>query len=160
MDLLLVIDLQNGFINEVTKSSIIDIKELIDSNRFDKVVFTRFINDENNQTFKKLNYNNFIDEDSRKICIDTSNNLVIDKKTYTAYNSKLLDYIKTNNINNIYLCGIDIECCVLVTALNLFENNYNVFVLKNYVYCTHGEERKNNALEILKRDIGENNIID
>ena len=49
MDLLLVIDLQNGFINEFTKSSIIDIKELIDSNRFDKVVFTRFINDENNQ---------------------------------------------------------------------------------------------------------------
>ena len=76
-----------------------------------------------------------------------------------TYNDELKNYININNIENIYLCGIDIECCVLVTALNLFENGYNVFVLKDYVYCTHGEERKNNAIEILKRNIGEKNVL-
>ena len=91
--------------------------------------------------------------------MDTNNYNVIEKSTYTAYNDELKNYININNIENIYLCGIDIECCVLVTALNLFENGYNVFVLKDYVYCTHGEERKNNAIKILKRNIGEKNVL-
>ena len=159
MDLLLVIDLQNGFINENTISSIEEIKKLVNSDKYDRVLFTRFINDENNPTFKKLNYRGCIDDQSKEICIDINKNKVLDKKTYSAYNQELIDYINDNNIESIYLCGIDIECCVLVTALNLFENDYNVFILKDYVYCIHGEQEKNNALQILKRNIGEENII-
>ena len=159
MNLLLVIDFQNEFINESTMSSKENISELINSNEYDKVLFTRFINDENNPTFKKLNYKGCINDESKEICIDTEDNIILEKRTYSAYNQELINYIQSNNIQNIYLCGIDIECCVLVTALNLFENNYNVFILKDYVYCMHGEQRKNNAIEILKENIGEDNII-
>ena len=159
MNLLLVIDLQNAFINEYTKTAKSDIKRLIDSGRHDKVAFTRFINSKNNPTFVKLNYMGCMDDESKQICIDTYTNNIFDKSTYSAYNKELIDYIKENNIKEIYLCGIDIECCVLATALNLFENKYNVYILKDYVYCTHGEERKDNALEILKRNIGEKNIL-
>ena len=159
MNLLLVIDLQNEFINENTVLSKEEIKKLVDSNNYDRVLFTRFINDENNPTFKKLNYKGCISDESKEICIEVNENIILDKSTYSAYNQELIDYINSNNIKNIYLCGIDIECCVLVTALNLFENNYNVFILKDYVYCTHGEQRKDNALEILKRNIGKDYII-
>ena len=159
MNLLLIIDLQNEFINKNTSKSIADITSLINSNKYDKVLFTKFINSENNPVYKRLDYRGFIDENSKKICIDTSNYDVIEKNTYTAYNNELKNYIKNNNIKNIYICGIDVECCVLVTVLNLFENNYNVYVLKDYVYCTHGEKRKNNALEILKRNIGTKNLL-
>ena len=159
MNLLLVIDLQNEFINKNTSKSIENITSLINSNKYDKILFTKFINDENNPTYKKLNYRGCISEDSKKICIDINNYDVLEKNTYTAYNNELKNYIKRNNIDNIYICGIDIECCVLVTALNLFENNYNVYVLKDYVYCTQGEERKNNALNILKSNIGKDNIL-
>ena len=51
----------------------------------------------------------------------------------------------------IYLCGIDTECCVLKTAFDLFENEYDVYVLKDYCACMNGETRHNNALDILKR---------
>ena len=159
MNLLLVIDLQNEFINENTSKSIENITSLINSNKYDKILFTKFINDENNPTYKKLNYRGCINEESKKISIDIKKYDVLEKNTYTAYNNELKNYIKRNNIDNIYICGIDIECCVLVTALNLFENNYNVYVLKDYVYCTQGEERKNNALNILRRNIGKDNIL-
>lgn len=159
MNLLLVIDLQNEFINENTDKSIENIKFLVNSNRYDKVLFTKFINNKNNPTYKKLDYRGCMDENSKKICIDINNYDVMEKSTYTAYNDELKNYIKKNNIENIYVCGIDIECCVLVTALNLFENNYNVYVLKDYVYSTYGENRKNVALEILKRNIGSKNIL-
>lgn len=89
----------------------------------------------------------------------TGNNKVFDKGTYSAYNDELINYIKSNNIENIYVCGIDVEACVLVTTHNLFENDYNVYVLKDYVYSCFGEERKNNDLTIIREDIGNDYVI-
>ena len=62
-------------------------------------------------------------------------------------------------IDKIYLCGIDTECCVLKTAFDLFENEYDVYVLKDYCACMCGTQRHNNAIEILKRNIGYDKII-
>ena len=158
-NLLIIIDLQNEFINEYTNNSINEIKTLINSNKYNNIIFTRFINSNNNPTFTKLKWNGCLDEESKKICIDTNNYKILDKETYSAYNNELIKYLNDNRIDNIYLCGIDIECCVLITALNLFENGYNVYVLKDYSYCTNGIDRKNNAIEILKRNIGKDRVI-
>jgi len=106
-----------------------------------------------------LNYYGCIDNSSKEIVIDTKHNLVIDKSIYTAFNKELITYISKYNITEIYLCGINIECCVLKTAFDLFENGYQVYILKDLCACTHGEERKNNALQILERNIGKNKII-
>ncbi|MBO5183977.1 MAG: isochorismatase family protein [Bacilli bacterium] len=32
----------------------------------------------------------------------------------------MVDYIIKNNITSIYLCGVDIDCCVLKTAFDFF----------------------------------------
>lgn len=159
MNLLLVIDLQKEFINEFTKKSISEISNLINSKKFNKILFTKFVNNKGNPTFKKLNWEGCMDEESSKICLDVKDNYVMNKETYTAYNEELIGYIKNNDIKNIYLCGIDIDCCVLVTALNLFENNYNVYILKDYCYSMSGEERKKLVIDILKHNIGDKYII-
>ena len=159
MDLLLVIDLQNAFINDNTNHLIKKINNLIHNSRYDNIVFTRFINNNDSIWTKKLNYNECISDESKKIVIDTNNNLVIDKNIYSAFTDKLKKYIIDNNIKNIYLCGIDTECCVLKTALDLFENGYNIYVLKEYCACTRGITRHNNAIEILKSNIGEKYVI-
>lgn len=54
--LLLVIDVQNDFINNNTLKVLDNIKNLIDSKMYDIVAFTRFINDEDSIWYKKLNY--------------------------------------------------------------------------------------------------------
>lgn len=43
--LLLVIDVQSDFINKNTKETLLKIEELINSNKYEDVIFTRFIND-------------------------------------------------------------------------------------------------------------------
>lgn len=53
--LLLVVDVQNDFINMHTKDTLIKIKELVNSNKYDLTAFTRFINNENSIWYKKLN---------------------------------------------------------------------------------------------------------
>lgn len=159
MTLLLIIDLQNQFINSNTKNCIKDISNLVIKNKFDKVLFTKFINDINNNVYRKLHWDGCISEESTKISIDIGKNKVIEKNTYSAFNEELKRYIDNNNIDKIFLCGIDIECCVMATAFDLFDNNFNVYILKDYCYSTYGIDKKNNAIEILKRNIGENYIV-
>ena len=57
------------------------------------------------------------------------------------------------------LCGIDTEACILKTAFDLFEKEYDVYVLKDYCASTLGVKRHNNAIAILKRNIDEKSII-
>lgn len=158
-NLLLVIDVQKAFINDNTIQVVERICDLINNNEYDSVIFTRFINYNDSIWVQKLNYKECITDDSKRLMIDTKNNLVFDKNRYSALTSELKKYIEDNKIDNIYLCGIDTECCILKTALDLFEDKYNVYVLKNYCACTHGELRHNNAIEILKRNIGEKYVI-
>lgn len=54
--LLLVIDVQKDFINDKTKEIASKIEDLINSNKYDDIVFTRFINDKNSIWYNKLNY--------------------------------------------------------------------------------------------------------
>ena len=159
MNLLLVIDLQKAFINENTVDVVEKINNLIKDNKYDKVVFTRFINSDDSIWVKKLKYKECVSDESKRIVIDTNNNLVIDKNIYSAFTEQLKKYISDNKIDNIYLCGIDTDCCVLKTAFDLFENGYNVYVLKDFCACTHGNVMHNNAIEILKRNIGDKYVI-
>lgn len=156
--LLLIIDVQFAFINLNTEFLIQKISNLVNENIYDKVVFTRFVNTIDSIYAKRLNYKECISE-NKELAINTLDNTVIDKYKYSALTLELKDYIKKNNIGKIYLCGIDTECCVLKTAFDLFEEGYDVYVLKDYCACTHGIKKHNNALEILERNIGKDRII-
>lgn len=156
--LLLVIDVQNDFIDSNNVHILDKISELIYSNIYDEVAFTRFVNDKESIWYKKLNYKGCISEDGRKMAIDTKDYKVFDKKIYSAVNSELENYIKNNNIEEIYLCGFDTDACVQKTAIDLFERNYNVFVLKDYC-MSYDIELHNTIINNLKRLIGNDSVI-
>lgn len=157
--LLLVIDLQKAFINEHSKNLPNKIKDIIDKQQYDKVVFTRFINRIDSVFVKKLAWEKCINDEDKKIVIDVEKNKVLDKFIYTAVNKELIKYINKNKIEEIYLCGVDTDACVLKTALDLFELGYNIYVLKDYCASSSGIEIHNNALEILSRNIGKKYVI-
>lgn len=159
MKLLLVIDVQNGFINENTKDTVLKINNLVNQNRYKHIIFTRYINDENSIFYKKLGYKGCINKEEQRIPIDTKNHTIIDKEIYSAFSRELENYIKENNITEIHLCGFDTDACVLKTALDLFENNYDVYILKDYCMCSKGIELHNFIINNLKRLIGKDKII-
>ena len=101
--LLLVIDAQKDFINDDNVDVLNKKGELINSNKYDDVVFTRFINNEESIWYKKLDYKGCMTENGRKIVINTKDYKIIDKTIYSAVNNELENYIKNNNIEQIYL---------------------------------------------------------
>lgn len=157
--LLLVIDLQKDFINEHTEHVLSKIEKVIAEKKYDYVVFTKYINSADNLCYKKLNYTGCLTEEGQEIAIDSKDYKIIKKEVYTAYVDELKEYLKENNIKEIYLCGLNTDCCVLKTALDLFEAGYEVYVLKEYCASTEGEQLHINALEILKNNIGEQYIL-
>lgn len=158
-NLLLVIDVQKDFVNDNTKDCVSKIESLVNSNKFDMVAFTKYINDEDSNFYKDLKYKGCMTEEGRKIVVDTRNNKVFEKRVYTAVNEELKKYFDDNKIDNVYLCGIDTDACVLKTALDLFESNINVFVLKDYCMSHSGEIFHDNAILMLEKLIGKNSII-
>ena len=60
--LLLVIDLQNAFINKYTKNLPKKINDLINTKHYDDIVFTKFINSDNSIFVEKLKYNGCIND--------------------------------------------------------------------------------------------------
>ncbi len=157
--LLLVVDVQNDFINMHTKDTLIKIKELVNSNKYELTAFTRFINNENSIWYKKLNYKGCMTKDGQSIAIDIKDNNVFDKKIYTAVNDELKDYIRENDISQMYLCGFDTDECIQKTAIDLFEQNYDVYVLKDYCMSHAGKEIHDLYIQNLSRLIGKNKII-
>lgn len=157
--LLLIIDVQKNFINNNTKKIPNKITNLINKNHFDYIAFTKFINDENSNFYKMLNYKGCINEDDRKIVFDTQNNKVFTKRIYTAVNDEFKTYIKENEIKKVYLCGIDTDACVLKTAIDLFENNIDVKVIENCCMSHSGKKYHNYAIKMLKKLIGKESII-
>lgn len=159
LSLLLVIDVQKNFINKKTRNIPSRIENLIQKNKFNYIVFTKFINDKDSNFYKVLNYKGCMTEEDRRIVIDTKDNRVLEKRTYTALTPELMTYLKENKIKDIYLCGIDTDACVLKTAIDLFENNYNVKVIE---YCTmshSGRRYHKSAIKMLKKLIGKDSII-
>lgn len=157
--LLLVIDVQKSFINENTKSYIKKIIELIEAKEYERIAFTKFINSKDSIWYKKLNYKGCMTEENQSIMIDTKNNKVFEKDIYSAFNKELVEYIEEKDIEQIYLCGFDTDACVLKTALDLFENNYEIYVLKDYCMCSAGQKIHNETIENLKRLIGREYVI-
>lgn len=157
--LLLIIDVQKNFINDNTKKIPNKITNLINKNHFDYIAFTKFINDENSNFYKMLNYKGCINEDDRKIVFDTQNNKVFTKKIYTTVSDEFKTYIKENEIKKVYLCGIDTDACVLKTAIDLFENNIDVKVIENCCMSHSGKKYHNYAIKMLKKLIGKESII-
>ena len=157
--LLVVIDVQNDFINKNTKKILEKIEELINSKQYENVVFTKFINNKDSRFYNDLQYKGCLTEKGIELAIKHNELIVFEKTTYTALTEQLKIYINKNEINNIYLCGFDTEACVLKTALDMFEKEYNVFILKDYCMSGAGQEMHNNAIEIIKRTIGKKRII-
>lgn len=158
---LFVVDIQYGFISDNTKHILDPVNTLINSNIFDHIVATRFINEEDSPYRRFLKWNKLSSVEEIKLYepVEKAANLIIDKNIYTALSAKMLDFIISNNINTVFIAGIDTDCCVLATSVDMFEHNIRPYVLEKYSASNGGIESHNAAIKVLQRLIGDESII-
>lgn len=161
MDVLLVIDLQNDFLdgtlgNKGNDKIVKPIESLVEN--FDgEVIFTRDTHDENyleSLEGSHLPVKHCIKNSKGwQIKIDTKNHKIIDKPSFGSY--ELVEYLKKLNekekIKNIYMVGICTDICVLSNAI-LIKNallNTEVTVIEDLCKATNEKNHKI-ALEAMK----------
>ena len=161
MDVLLVIDLQNDFVdgalgNKGNDKIVKPIENLVEN--FDgEVIFTRDTHDENyleSLEGSHLPVKHCIKNSKGwQIKIDAKNHKIIDKPSFGSY--ELVEYLKKLNekekIKNIYMVGICTDICVLSNAI-LIKNallNTEVIVIEDLCKATNEKNHKI-ALEAMK----------
>ena len=156
--MLLIIDMQKGFINEHTRHLPLLIENL--QKKYENIVITKFYNKEKSSFRGILNWNgcSFGTEETELAFIPHSKAKIIHKPAYTCLTKKVKKFLKTKKIESVDIVGIDTDACVLKTAFDLFEYGITPYILENFCASSGGQQFHNHALEILRRNIGINQI--
>lgn len=156
---LLIVDVQNGFVNEKTKHIPALVEKL--QYNYDLVIATRFINMPDSPFRKLIKWQHLSpDTDEIELAFKPKEGaVIIDKYIYTCIDESFLCLLKENGIEAVDVCGIDTDICVTKCAVDLFERNITPYVLKDYC-ATHADaDIQRSALIILSRYIGRTQIV-
>lgn len=155
---LIIIDVQNYFVNELTKSIPEKIVKHINKSDYDYIVFTKFINKEGSNFFKLLNWKKMLSGHETEIHNSliklADKNNVFAKNSYSIFKARgLNNFLKNKKVNSLYLCGIDTEACVLASAFEAFDLGFNVKIIKELCFSHSGKSLYNSALKIIDKCI-------
>lgn len=162
MQALLVIDMLNDFINEDgalpvkgAKKIIPEINRIIKKfrERGEPVIFICDAHDEDDKEFKIWPKHAVKGSEGAQVVKELdkrSNDIVVEKKTYSAFfNTELDRILKERGIDTIALTGVLTDICVLHTAADAAMRGYNVVVYGNAV-ATVDQETQKFALKHMK----------
>ncbi|MBF6129979.1 cysteine hydrolase [Nocardia brasiliensis] len=168
---LLVIDVQNGFVNEGSAPAVPVIVDLVAAwsatNR--PTVFTRYRNYPNSPWERLLGWRalhgppetDLIDELVPFTARPKSH--LLEKTVYTALTADGSKLIGALGVCDLIICGIATDACVLKTALDAFERGYVPWVVRDAVASNatrhSAQQMHDSALLHLARLIGENQLV-
>ena len=166
-NILIVVDMQNGFVryNQTIKLAE-NIKSFVRRDLFDVVIATRFLNDDNSMYEKMFGWKYLKTEEERMILPEIAEyvNYYADKYIYNCVNPNFIQRLcQLNNgmyPEKVFVIGADTDCCVMAIATALFENNIRPVVLTRYVDSNGGPESHKAGLLVMKRLIGEGQLVD
>ena len=156
---LLIVDVQKGFINAETEHVVSRVEQL--QSEYEHVYATQFVNREGSPYRKFLGWERFA-QGSEEVLLafePLPSVRVIVKDLYNSVNSRLLEELERNGIEEVDVCGIDTDACVMVTAVGLFERGIRPVIISDACASHGGAEYHNAALKILRRLIGRDQII-
>lgn len=155
---LIVVDVQNFFVNENTKDIPNKISTYIDHNEFDFLAFSKFVNNENSNYFKLLNWKkctNSPDTDiHNKLVKFINNDNVFEKASYSIFKAKnFTDFLKNNQITKLYFCGIDTDACILASAYDAFDLGFDFEIITDLCFSHSGEKFNTAANDIINKNL-------
>ncbi|RLD55745.1 MAG: cysteine hydrolase [Bacteroidetes bacterium] len=158
--LLLIIDMQEGFRCAESEAILPNLLKLKKSFK-GKIVFSKFVNYENSLFEKQLNWSKFKRIEDQKIFseLHAANNIKLKHNTYTILNKELKEFIRDNKITTVYLCGIYTDVSIIKTAMDLFDNGIETFVIKDACSSLHGKECNNSAMDSIGYILGKKHIL-
>lgn len=161
-DMLLVVDMQNGFINDRTNHIIPNVLQLISAckKKGIPIAFTRFINRKNSGYVKWINWYRFMAPPEINLVDELAqySDNVFDKYGYTSFIPEFEEFLALKYTKRIYMCGVATDGCVLKSAVDSFERDIEPVVIEDACASHAGKEVSDAGLLLISRFIGKNQI--
>ncbi|HUE76129.1 MAG TPA: isochorismatase family cysteine hydrolase [Chloroflexota bacterium] len=161
---LLVVDVQEGFLNEFTHHIPERVARLIEGGHYDPILFTRFINSPGSPYHRLLDWHGCEREPETNLAPEiarlVARGQIFVKAGFTGVSDELTGYLREQKIERISLAGIDTDMCVLKIAMDLFDLGIEPIVLNDCCASTSGLQAHLAGLAILSRNIGAQRLRD
>jgi nicotinamidase-related amidase len=155
---LLVVDVQNGFINPFTQHIPDRIRRLIDTTDYGPILFTRFVNSRDSPYTRLLRWDACSEPPDTEIVASltsvASPDDVYAKHGLTGVPTELADRLRQEGFQQISVAGIDTDMCVLKVAMDVFDLGIEPVILVDCCASTAGLQAHLAGLAILSRNIG------
>jgi nicotinamidase-related amidase len=159
---LLLVDVQNGFVNSASAHVVPVIERLAQRWQLagGPVVATRFHNPAGGNWERLLDWHLLKERPEVDLVPEVAalDPVTIDKTSYTSFTDEFVVLQKENRWDNVVLCGIDTDICVLKTAVDAFEMGLTPIVLADAIASHAGAEAHRAGLAVLTRFIGKRQI--
>lgn len=164
---LVVIDVQNGFVNEKSKHVVPVIVDLVSrwQAHGGATIFTRYLNYSGSPWERLIKWTEMYDGEPEANLVNELQpyspraTRIVDKRIYSLFSESGAAFIREQGWTDIYLCGIDTECCVLKTAVDAFERDLTPWVLMDACASHLGPESHDAGLLVTGELIGPNQVI-
>jgi len=168
-DVLIVIDMQNGFVNarseHIVRPLAAFLSRWIEDGR--PAILTRFLNTPGSQWETLIHWTRLrkspeidLHPDIAAVVDGQPNVRIIDKATYSSLNSEVLATLENWKPSRLILVGIASDGCVLKTAVDTFERGMTPLVLKDLIASHAGQAVHDAGLLLISRFIGSDQLID
>ncbi len=158
-DLLLIIDVQQGFINSSTQH----IPEIVEDLQhvFTTVMVSKFLNPPGSPYRRLMEWDIFSPRSPETELAFTPREdaYIFDKPVYSALTPQVISTLASKGFDEVTLCGIATDNCILKTAVDLFEGGYKPVVLSDACASHGGVACHEAGLMLLKRFIGYDQVV-
>ncbi len=155
---LLVVDVQQGFINDFTRHIPERIARLIERDQFDAILMTRFVNEADGPYHRFLDWHECVDPPETDIVPELERWATPDrtytKPGFTGLSDDLTRDLREGSLDEIAIVGIDTDMCVLKIAMDVFDLGIKPVVLVDCCASTAGLQAHLAGLAVLARNIG------
>lgn len=155
---LIVVDLQRGFVNEHTRHIVGPIQE--QAHRFDRVIATRYFRRAGSAMEHLLGIEGYEkgSPEAELAFTPPPGALIVDKTNYSCVTDDLVRRIREWDVREAYVCGVDTDQCVLMIAADLLQNDIVPIVCENLTASAAGPQYRDAGLFLLRRLIGREQV--
>jgi nicotinamidase-related amidase len=164
---LVVVDMQNGFLNEKSSHVIPAVVRTVEAwlEAGGSIVFTRYLNYPGSPFERLIRWSSLQTSPETDITRELSPFLdravaVVDKKIYSLFTSEGAALVKERGWTDLVFCGVNTDGCVLKSAVDAFEAGYVPWVLRDACASHAGDEVHRAGLLLTGRFIGKDQIVD
>lgn len=155
---LLVVDVQNGFVNRYTEAIPERVGRLIGRGAFAPVLFTRFVNVADGPYPRFLDWHDCAEPPATDLAAALAPHAapgnVFEKPGFTGIPDELAERLRALGPEEVVVVGIDTDMCVLKCALDVFDLGIKPVVLVDCCASTAGLQAHLAGLAVLARNIG------